>query len=436
MILVRNFDSGSEFWEGLDLAIEKVLNDTNGVEDFSLIIDHVWESPRYSFSNQDILPEDIEIPIKGFNEFITKLQKLRPKCKVFFVFSYWWREHDAQLRKLPVTDILYLDYWAYSVYKETKIKHTYSTTYRWPQDSRKFLFLIGKPDKPHRLRLLWKFFQQSLDQHAVYALHLPENLPILYSKCHNILADLTQLEFDNFIKTCRRDLDDIDYIVNDLSFQSIDLHHMKYNVKLYTDTAFSVISESDFFGSKVKPHITEKTFKAIVNHHPFIVAGDTGTLDILHRYGLVTYEQFLPIPNYNQLEEIEEKLDAIVTNVKHWQQHIYDYRDEIDEITSYNKWVLKKLYYSNRRAIEDFIKRNQLDITVDQLVLTDKRHPLIVTPRESLEILTKQQWQTFYSQVRDPSWPDCNNESDFNLLPEHIQKECIEKFGYVPVYKP
>lgn len=41
-------------------------------------------------------------------------------------------------------------------------------------------------------------------------------------------------------------------------------------------------------------------------------------------------------------------------------------------------------------------------------------------------------WHEFYNQIRDPAWPDCKNEHDFNLLPDHIQKECIEVFGYVP----
>lgn len=41
-------------------------------------------------------------------------------------------------------------------------------------------------------------------------------------------------------------------------------------------------------------------------------------------------------------------------------------------------------------------------------------------------------WQEFYSQIRDPDWPDCDQEADFELLPEHIRKECVEVFGYRP----
>lgn len=41
-------------------------------------------------------------------------------------------------------------------------------------------------------------------------------------------------------------------------------------------------------------------------------------------------------------------------------------------------------------------------------------------------------WQEFYCQVRDPSWPDCDREKDFELLPQYIQQELREKFGYRP----
>lgn len=41
-------------------------------------------------------------------------------------------------------------------------------------------------------------------------------------------------------------------------------------------------------------------------------------------------------------------------------------------------------------------------------------------------------WTEFYNQIRDPSWPECEQEDDFEKLPEHIQRECHETFGYVP----
>lgn len=41
-------------------------------------------------------------------------------------------------------------------------------------------------------------------------------------------------------------------------------------------------------------------------------------------------------------------------------------------------------------------------------------------------------WKEFYTQIRDPSWPNCETEADFEHLPTRIQTECIENFGYIP----
>ncbi len=41
-------------------------------------------------------------------------------------------------------------------------------------------------------------------------------------------------------------------------------------------------------------------------------------------------------------------------------------------------------------------------------------------------------WQEFYNQIRDPAWPDCDAEEDFDSLPLIIQQECRLVYGYQP----
>lgn len=41
-------------------------------------------------------------------------------------------------------------------------------------------------------------------------------------------------------------------------------------------------------------------------------------------------------------------------------------------------------------------------------------------------------WAEFYNTIKDPTWPDCDDEAGFALLPEHIRHECQQQFGYVP----
>jgi hypothetical protein len=41
-------------------------------------------------------------------------------------------------------------------------------------------------------------------------------------------------------------------------------------------------------------------------------------------------------------------------------------------------------------------------------------------------------WAEFYRDIKDSSWPECDNESDFATLPAAVQAECVAVFGYVP----
>jgi len=39
-------------------------------------------------------------------------------------------------------------------------------------------------------------------------------------------------------------------------------------------------------------------------------------------------------------------------------------------------------------------------------------------------------WAEFYDDIKDPSWPKCESESDFVNLPQYIKDECINIYGY------
>ena len=41
-------------------------------------------------------------------------------------------------------------------------------------------------------------------------------------------------------------------------------------------------------------------------------------------------------------------------------------------------------------------------------------------------------WNEFYNKVKADNWPQCDNEQDFDQLPENIKFECINEFGYNP----
>jgi hypothetical protein len=170
---------------------------------------------------------------------------------------------------------------------------------------------------------------------------------------------------------------------------------------------------------KDRAWVTEKTWLSIINRRPFIMAGDIGTLKKLKQMGFRTFEQYLKTPNYDELCDPEQRLTAIVDNTQHWLEHIQKYQDLILHDIEHNFNRLIELATVNLENIQKIIDKHKLDLPATVLV------PLY-------DGISNIKWKKFYAGVRDISWPDCDTENDFINLPEWIQKECIEVFGYKP----
>lgn len=61
---------------------------------------------------------------------------------------------------------------------------------------------------------------------------------------------------------------------------------------LYQDTYFSVVSETYFF-EDIGRFLSEKTFKPIAYHHPFIIVGVAKSLELLRNLGYKTFHPFI-----------------------------------------------------------------------------------------------------------------------------------------------
>lgn len=103
------------------------------------------------------------------------------------------------------------------------------------------------------------------------------------------------------------------------------------------------------------------------------------------------------------------------------------YRDNIQNvIVRENKFFHETNLFSDQfgvfEKLEEFAR-----VTADNYILISTA----VTSNTGSE--TK--WLTFYQQIKGQSWPDCDSEDDFHMLPENVQKECMEIFGYQPKSK-
>ena len=226
------------------------------------------------------------------------------------------------------------------------------------------------------------------------------------------LLNLTQQELDSFITRYSQSPDHIQPVE---SGGSIHYGGFPYNADLYQQTSFRLISETQF--ELPGPWITEKTWTTIANHHPFIMASNSGTLDRLERVGIKTFKNYLEIPDYENIINTNDRISAIVENTKFWSKNIHKQHEEIGQDVKHNVEVFSNLAKTNLDTIRSVC--DQLEVGHNNIYRLLPIHDI-----------TNRPWIIFYESVRDKSWPDCWSESDFIKLPLHIQQECIQVHNY------
>lgn len=78
-----------------------------------------------------------------------------------------------------------------------------------------------------------------------------------------------------------------------------------------------------------------------------------------------------------------------------------------------------------------------IDIVFDEKKRSGKFRPPPMTPRDFMVMVGEKffesisfDFQKFYLDVKDPSWPTCTSIEDFKNLPHFIQDECVNLHGY------
>lgn len=426
------------------LIVESLLEIADKNSKILLVLEHLMEMPQMK-NHTDWLDY--------WQDIVELVKAKRPQWKVYLLATtYSW---TPELEKKPTgfDDMLFIDYHLYRCVNQIIVNKKNPHAYRWPAHQKKFLFLTGEPLKVNRTRLLYKFNQANLLKHAVWSypdwlsnkdsdfvfLDLLKTLPEFTSDqeikhfCQDHVSlpdrDLLPEATDHARMTEIFKLDLIDYAHNH-SWATTSNWGLHYKVFLYTDTLFSVVSESKYIDTDY-PMPTEKTWKAIINNHPFIIAGDTGILQPLRHQGFITFENFLKIPDYDTIRNSEERLNAIVENTKFWVDNLHNYETDIRHRVEHNTRNVFIVYQQTLHSILDFIQRNNLPATPNDLVDVSYTQPFLSIQDTTLDVIDTY-FVNFYNAVKDPSWPNCSQENDYHLLPEQIKLELVREFGYVP----
>jgi hypothetical protein len=117
--------------------------------------------------------------------------------------------------------------------------------------------------------------------------------------------------------------------------------------RYYEDSYFSVVSETTFYSTDLTQNsrfVTEKTFKAIMMNHPFIIVSLPGSLEVLKDLGYKTFSPWIN-ESYDQEKNDLERMLMIVDEIKRLSNLPADELEAFliaaKEICSYNYNILK-----------------------------------------------------------------------------------------------
>ncbi len=127
-----------------------------------------------------------------------------------------------------------------------------------------------------------------------------------------------------------------------------------YDERLYRVTNFSLIAETHYDGNQ-EFHPTEKTYRAIANKHPFIIASTPFFLTNLKRKGYKTFSNLID-ENYDFEKEHSKRLLQLTIALKSALKLDYT---PFNSITDYNVQVLKNNAKSTLSIINSSLNNNK-----------------------------------------------------------------------------
>lgn len=125
----------------------------------------------------------------------------------------------------------------------------------------------------------------------------------------------------------------------------------------YASTLFNIITETTH--DKFSLNLTEKSFKAIANCHPFLIIGDLRVNEKLKEFGFKLYDNLIDY-SFDSIYDDTERLNATLKEIK----RIYNLGEEY--IINWYKNNIETIEY-NRDVFLSYSKNNMLEKTINNL---------------------------------------------------------------------
>lgn len=340
---------------------------------YSFDIGLTLESLRSEIQN---LPRDNKIILFSLNESldwndwyhnnlklkIDLLNEFNFKNKYFIVNDTWNYKNKIDI------EVIKINFFAIKTVYESLDKGQ-DTNNKWNSSIDKSLFLLGKLNSINRIGLFMKIKEENLLKDINYSLKVPKSISILnqlteiYNNLiHQNICKPTNKSITEFLSENKNDLDDINFVNNEEGFWYVGF---PYDKNIYSNSTLSIVSETNHQLDKKtdEPWFTEKTYRPIINKHPFIMINSPKSLNHLKNYGFNTFEEYFKNSNYNDYEYLDG-LRFIIENIKDYKhtfsKNINDINKKIEEnylilIQLYNDFVSNEIF-SNKKEFVEFME--------------------------------------------------------------------------------
>jgi hypothetical protein len=319
---------------------------------------------------------------KDNKHFVNMLKEIDKKCKELKIvevtlLSGMCENSKHILDKAGVNFKLeFFDFTSWMIYQsyQNKLKHIKG----WNSNSKDFLFLGGIPSRWNRIKLLSQFYKNNMLNCAVWSFFPPWEVNDI-RWCRNALSYFSDDEYYKFLMYADKVVDNgysdaKNYSkVNGSQIKSSNIYQTEWikdpgyiNTEIYNNTLFSVISEGNAYDPATDfSFLTEKTWRAVANKHPFIIAGYPEQIIYAKQRGLRTFEDYFLIKDYYLIEDEDERISAIVKNTKYFLENYKKCKFKIQLDIEHNFNVFIKTNKNNKKIVDNFTK-NEADIFFNQ----------------------------------------------------------------------
>lgn len=295
---------------------------------------------------------EIHVAVAEWNDLFLELQQKVVERKQKFVLILDEAYKCCNLNyNFPV---FYLDFHKIRIQRAARRN---GVSPEWVSNTGKFLCLTGKPYKLQRLRLLWKYWKAGLlnKQQSVWSLFCdPNNIEHL----QKLMPDVEPEQLAAWLKQHQRNPDSVPLFDHQLPRTSV-----YWDPEIYSLTSLSIVSAIEFENNSYPMVLCEKLWKPIVNRHPFIIAGQIGTLDRLRDQGYQTFVESLH-SNYEKVDTTEQRLDYIVYNTRYFLEKYNNTNQEIVDAVEHN---YTRFYQQVNRNLEDLAQWLEQHRVVDSV---------------------------------------------------------------------